>query len=79
MSEPLDDLYDALAEVMGAEEETVCYKTYFLVSRYCGDSVSDRKAIKHEDSMRLLISRRHHSLYKRTPFTVPYSQTTHGH
>ncbi|TTJ38836.1 Protein-lysine N-methyltransferase EEF2KMT [Bagarius yarrelli] len=30
--EPLDELYDALAEVMGAEEETVCYKTYFLPS-----------------------------------------------
>ncbi|XP_026802813.3 protein-lysine N-methyltransferase EEF2KMT isoform X1 [Pangasianodon hypophthalmus] len=31
-SEPLDELYDALAEVMGAGEETVCYKTYFLPS-----------------------------------------------
>ncbi|MCI4385443.1 hypothetical protein PGIGA_G00050580 [Pangasianodon gigas] len=31
-SEPLDELYDALAEVMGAGEEIVCYKTYFLPS-----------------------------------------------
>ncbi|KAI4893934.1 hypothetical protein NFI96_018184 [Prochilodus magdalenae] len=30
-AEPLDELYDALAEVIGAEEEPVCYKTYFLV------------------------------------------------
>lgn len=27
----MDELYDALAEVMGAAEETLCYKTYFLV------------------------------------------------
>ncbi|KAM9456800.1 protein-lysine N-methyltransferase EEF2KMT isoform 2-T2 [Clarias gariepinus] len=36
-SEPLDELYDALGEVMSAEEETVCYKTYFLPS---GEPVS---------------------------------------
>ncbi|KAM4531415.1 protein-lysine N-methyltransferase EEF2KMT isoform 2-T2 [Odontesthes bonariensis] len=28
--DPLDELYDALAEVLGAEEETECYKSYFL-------------------------------------------------
>ncbi|XP_026993911.2 protein-lysine N-methyltransferase EEF2KMT [Tachysurus fulvidraco] len=32
VSEPLDDLYDALADVVGATEETLCYKTYFLPS-----------------------------------------------
>lgn len=36
-SEPLDELYDALAEVLGAAEETACYKTYFLPS---GEPVS---------------------------------------
>ncbi|KAK3553092.1 hypothetical protein QTP86_031363 [Hemibagrus guttatus] len=36
-SEPLDELYDALAQVMGAGEDTVCYKTYFLPS---GEPVS---------------------------------------
>ncbi|XP_066498354.1 protein-lysine N-methyltransferase EEF2KMT isoform X2 [Hoplias malabaricus] len=35
--EPLDELYDALAEVIGAEEEPVCFKTYLLPS---GESVS---------------------------------------
>lgn len=30
-AEPLDELYDALAEVVAAEEEPVCYKTYLLV------------------------------------------------
>lgn len=35
-SEPLDELYDALAQVMGAGEGTVCYKTYFLVSNNDG-------------------------------------------
>lgn len=29
--EPLDELYDALAEVVGAEETTECYKSYLLV------------------------------------------------
>lgn len=28
--DPLDDLYDALAQVVGAEETTECYKSYFL-------------------------------------------------
>ncbi|XP_063328553.1 protein-lysine N-methyltransferase EEF2KMT [Pelmatolapia mariae] len=28
--EPLDELYDALAEVVGAEETTECYKSYLL-------------------------------------------------
>ncbi|XP_072549931.1 protein-lysine N-methyltransferase EEF2KMT [Salminus brasiliensis] len=36
-AEPLDELYDALAEVVGAEEEPVCYKTYLLPS---GEPVS---------------------------------------
>ncbi|XP_061080759.1 protein-lysine N-methyltransferase EEF2KMT [Conger conger] len=36
-AEPLDDLYDALGEVVGAEEEPVCYKSYLLPS---GDAVS---------------------------------------
>ncbi|KAI5623101.1 protein-lysine N-methyltransferase EEF2KMT, partial [Silurus asotus] len=36
-SEPLDELYDALAEVMSAREEAVCYKTYFLPT---GEAVS---------------------------------------
>ncbi|KAK2832970.1 hypothetical protein Q5P01_016859 [Channa striata] len=35
--EPLDELYDALAEVVGAEETTECYKSYLLPS---GDTVS---------------------------------------
>ncbi|XP_062874995.1 protein-lysine N-methyltransferase EEF2KMT isoform X2 [Trichomycterus rosablanca] len=30
--EPLDELYEALSDVVGAEEEAVCYKTYFLPS-----------------------------------------------
>lgn len=29
--EPLDELYDALAEVVGAEETAECYKSYLLV------------------------------------------------
>ncbi|XP_026182019.1 protein-lysine N-methyltransferase EEF2KMT isoform X2 [Mastacembelus armatus] len=35
--EPLDELYDALAEVVGAEDCTECYKSYILP---CGDAVS---------------------------------------
>uniref|UniRef100_UPI0037E74668 protein-lysine N-methyltransferase EEF2KMT isoform X2 n=1 Tax=Semicossyphus pulcher TaxID=241346 RepID=UPI0037E74668 len=35
--DPLDELYDALAEVVGAEETTECYKSYLLPS---GDAVS---------------------------------------
>ncbi|XP_034567295.1 protein-lysine N-methyltransferase EEF2KMT [Notolabrus celidotus] len=35
--DPLDELYDALAEVVGAEETTECYKNYILPS---GDAVS---------------------------------------
>nr|XP_020460592.1 protein-lysine N-methyltransferase EEF2KMT [Monopterus albus] len=35
--EPLDELYDALAEVVGAEEATESYKSYFMPS---GDAVS---------------------------------------
>ncbi|XP_072225226.1 protein-lysine N-methyltransferase EEF2KMT [Leuresthes tenuis] len=35
--DPLDQLYDALAEVLGAEEETECHKSYLLPS---GDAVS---------------------------------------
>uniref|UniRef100_A0A665T1H7 Protein-lysine N-methyltransferase EEF2KMT-like n=1 Tax=Echeneis naucrates TaxID=173247 RepID=A0A665T1H7_ECHNA len=35
--EPLDQLYDALAEVVGAEDTAECYKSYFLP---CGDAVS---------------------------------------
>ncbi|XP_026858603.2 protein-lysine N-methyltransferase EEF2KMT isoform X2 [Electrophorus electricus] len=31
-SEPLDELYDALGDVIGAKEETVCYKSYLLPS-----------------------------------------------
>lgn len=31
-SEPLDVLYEALGEVMCAQEEDICYKTYLLVS-----------------------------------------------
>ncbi|KAL2100612.1 hypothetical protein ACEWY4_002373 [Coilia grayii] len=30
--EPLDELYDALSEVLGLGEESICYKTYFLPS-----------------------------------------------
>lgn len=36
-TEPLDELYDALGEVLGAEKESVCYKSYLLPS---GDAVS---------------------------------------
>ncbi|KAL6476166.1 hypothetical protein MHYP_G00146650 [Metynnis hypsauchen] len=36
-AEPLDELYEALAEVIGAEEKPVCYKTYLLPS---GEPVS---------------------------------------
>ncbi|XP_028840873.1 protein-lysine N-methyltransferase EEF2KMT isoform X2 [Denticeps clupeoides] len=35
--EPLDELYDALSEVLGLEEETICYKSYLMLS---GDVVS---------------------------------------
>ncbi|XP_044037570.1 protein-lysine N-methyltransferase EEF2KMT isoform X3 [Siniperca chuatsi] len=35
--DPLDELYDALAEVVGAEETAECYKSYLLPS---GDAVS---------------------------------------
>uniref|UniRef100_A0A3B4VPC4 Eukaryotic elongation factor 2 lysine methyltransferase n=2 Tax=Seriola dumerili TaxID=41447 RepID=A0A3B4VPC4_SERDU len=35
--DPLDELYDALAEVVGAEDSTECYKSYLLP---CGDAVS---------------------------------------
>ncbi|KAE8579871.1 hypothetical protein XENTR_v10024220 [Xenopus tropicalis] len=36
-AEPLDDLYDALAEVLNSEETTRCYKSYLLPS---GESVT---------------------------------------
>ncbi|XP_006637368.2 protein-lysine N-methyltransferase EEF2KMT isoform X1 [Lepisosteus oculatus] len=36
-AEPLDELYDAFAEVVGAGEDQVCHKSYFLPS---GDTVS---------------------------------------
>ncbi|XP_056144264.1 protein-lysine N-methyltransferase EEF2KMT isoform X1 [Lampris incognitus] len=36
-SEPLDELYEALGEVMGAEEGAACYKSYLLP---CGETVS---------------------------------------
>ncbi|KAK7167625.1 hypothetical protein R3I94_001881 [Phoxinus phoxinus] len=36
-AEPLDELYDALGELMCAQEEDVCYKSYFLPT---GDAVS---------------------------------------
>ncbi|XP_050929662.1 protein-lysine N-methyltransferase EEF2KMT isoform X2 [Lates calcarifer] len=35
--DPLDELYDALAEVVGAEDTTECYKSYLLPA---GDAVS---------------------------------------
>ncbi|KAG8006561.1 Protein-lysine N-methyltransferase EEF2KMT [Nibea albiflora] len=35
--DPLDELYDALAEVVGAEDTTECYKSYLLPG---GDAVS---------------------------------------
>ncbi|XP_032393416.1 protein-lysine N-methyltransferase EEF2KMT [Etheostoma spectabile] len=35
--DPLDELYDVLAEVVGAEDTAECYKSYFLPS---GDAVS---------------------------------------
>ncbi|XP_034449764.1 protein-lysine N-methyltransferase EEF2KMT [Hippoglossus hippoglossus] len=35
--DPLDELYDALAKVLGAEDTPDCYKSYLLP---CGDSVS---------------------------------------
>ncbi|XP_029912924.1 protein-lysine N-methyltransferase EEF2KMT [Myripristis murdjan] len=35
--EPLDELYEALGQVVGAKEGTNCYKTYLLP---CGDAVS---------------------------------------
>lgn len=31
-AEPLDVLYEVLGEVMCAQEEDMCYKTYLLVS-----------------------------------------------
>lgn len=31
-AEPLDVLYEALGELMFAQEEDLCYKTYLLVS-----------------------------------------------
>ncbi|KAF7650026.1 hypothetical protein LDENG_00132390 [Lucifuga dentata] len=36
-SEPLDELYDALGEVVGAAEDSECYKSYILP---CGEAVS---------------------------------------
>ncbi|XP_048860502.1 protein-lysine N-methyltransferase EEF2KMT [Brienomyrus brachyistius] len=36
-SEPLDDLYCAFADVLGSEDESVCYKSYFLPA---GDAIS---------------------------------------
>lgn len=36
-SEPLDELYDALGDVLGTEEGTECYKSYLLP---CGDAIS---------------------------------------
>ncbi|XP_040919067.1 protein-lysine N-methyltransferase EEF2KMT isoform X2 [Toxotes jaculatrix] len=35
--DPLDELYDALAEVVGTEDTTECYKSYLLP---CGEAVS---------------------------------------
>ncbi|XP_059204959.1 protein-lysine N-methyltransferase EEF2KMT isoform X2 [Centropristis striata] len=40
--EPLDELYDALAEVVGAEDTTECYKSYLLP---CGDAVSLQESV----------------------------------
>ncbi|KAJ8373327.1 hypothetical protein AAFF_G00266300 [Aldrovandia affinis] len=41
-TEPLDELYDAFGEVLGAEEEPVCYKSYLLPS---GDAVSVSESV----------------------------------
>lgn len=30
--DPLDELYEALAEVVGAQDTTECYKSYLLVT-----------------------------------------------
>lgn len=30
-AEPSDELYEALSEVLGLEEESTCHKSYFLV------------------------------------------------
>ncbi|XP_063759740.1 protein-lysine N-methyltransferase EEF2KMT isoform X2 [Eleginops maclovinus] len=40
--DPLDELYDALAEVVGAEDTSECYKSYLLPG---GDSVSLRENV----------------------------------
>lgn len=32
--DPLDELYDALAAVVGTEDTTRCYKSYLLVLNY---------------------------------------------
>ncbi|KAK1878325.1 Protein-lysine N-methyltransferase EEF2KMT [Dissostichus eleginoides] len=40
--DPLDELYDALAEVVGAEDTSECYKSYLLPG---GDSVSLRESV----------------------------------
>ncbi|KAK7938722.1 hypothetical protein WMY93_002048 [Mugilogobius chulae] len=42
--DPLDELYDALAEVIGAEETTNCYKSYFLQAGRC-DGAGERGLI----------------------------------
>lgn len=33
--DPLDELYDALAPVVGTEDTTECYKSYLLVLNVC--------------------------------------------
>ncbi|XP_075998948.1 protein-lysine N-methyltransferase EEF2KMT [Genypterus blacodes] len=41
-AEPLDELYDALGEVLGAAEGTECYKSYLLP---CGEAVSLQESV----------------------------------
>ncbi|MEE6498468.1 hypothetical protein FKM82_003111, partial [Ascaphus truei] len=52
-AEPLDELYDALANVLNSEETTICHKSYFLPS---GDSVtlSENMAIISEGTTGLV-------------------------
>lgn len=33
-AEPLDELYDTLADILNEEESTRCYKNYLLVRTY---------------------------------------------
>lgn len=48
--EPLDELYDALGEVVGAEDTTECYKSYLLVPEQTLIILTEQKDILDPDS-----------------------------